>query len=69
MIWTVNGACPCGGAYEDRWVEVRLVAPSSGHETLLQSIPQGVCPVCGSRVYHASDLNRIELVFREIRQD
>jgi hypothetical protein len=35
------------------------------HEvTVLESVPQGACPSCGSRVYHASVLQRIEADFR-----
>ena len=64
MIWTANGKCPCGGTYEDRTVEVRLSRSESGEMIVLDSVPQGVCPRCGSRVYHASMLYRIESIFK-----
>ena len=56
------GTCPCGGRYEPRLVEVRMAVD---HEPVtLQNVPQGACPVCGSRVYKASILHMIELVMR-----
>jgi hypothetical protein len=61
------GACPCaGGEYEARLVEVRMRARGSkaGDEAIvvLRDVPQGVCLACGSRVYKAEVLARIEAV-------
>jgi hypothetical protein len=56
------GRCPCGGVYERRFVEVRMtVADEPVH---LQDVPQGACPLCGSRVYKANVLESIESVMR-----
>ena len=60
MISWVNQHCPCGGKYEARTVEVRLTPPGATQPVVLQSIRQGACPQCGSRVYQAADLERIE---------
>jgi YgiT-type zinc finger domain-containing protein len=54
------GDCPCGGEFETRIVEVRLQA--DGEEVLLEDVPQGACPECGSRVYKAGVLEVIEAV-------
>jgi len=52
------GACPCGGVYEQRMVEVRMTV---GDEVVvLIDVPQGACPQCGSRVYKAAMLEEIE---------
>jgi len=56
------GTCPCGGRYEQRAVEVRLTA--AGRNVLLTDVPQGVCPMCGSRVYKRDDLQRIEALMK-----
>lgn len=64
MIWTLNGRCPCGGDFSDRVVEVRFAAQGSVPPLELEAVPQGCCETCGSRVYHASVLNRLELVQR-----
>jgi hypothetical protein len=53
------GSCPCGGTYELRTVVVRI---TDGDEprVLLEDVPQGACPNCGSRVYKAAMLESIE---------
>lgn len=51
------GRCPCGGAYEHKWVEVFFSEP----ETLpLEDVSQGTCPQCGSKVYKCSVLRELE---------
>jgi hypothetical protein len=57
------GACPCGGTYEPRVVEVRLTN-QMGEAVVLPKIPQGACRVCGSRVYKLAVLQRIEALMR-----
>ena len=52
------GRCPCGGVYEQRMVEVRMTV--RGEEVILTDVPQGACPLCGSRVYKAGMLEGIE---------
>ena len=48
------GKCPCSGQYENRSVEVRMTV--NDKRIVLDDIPQGACPVCGSRVYKAEQL-------------
>jgi len=56
------GRCPCGGSYEHRLVDVRVTVEGGSIRTL--TVPQGACPNCGSRVYKAETLDRIELLHR-----
>jgi YgiT-type zinc finger domain-containing protein len=56
------GRCPCGGVYEPRVVEVRMTV--GGEAVVLSDVPQGACPVCGSRIYKAAVLEEIEAVMR-----
>jgi YgiT-type zinc finger domain-containing protein len=56
------GQCPCGGTYEQRSVEVSMTV--AGEHVVLPDVPQGACPVCGSRVYKAATLAAIEDVMR-----
>jgi YgiT-type zinc finger domain-containing protein len=56
------GRCPCSGSYEQRYVEVRI---ASGSETIVVSdVPQGACPLCGSRVYKTAVLREVESLMR-----
>jgi YgiT-type zinc finger domain-containing protein len=52
------GACPCGGTYEERTVEVRMTV--DGELVVLRGVPQGDCSNCGSKVYKAGTLEGIE---------
>jgi len=52
------GPCPCGGHFENRLVDVHMTV--QGQRLTLSDIPQGVCPNCGSKVYKAEMLGRIE---------
>jgi len=52
------GTCPCGGKYKTRQVEVRTTIGSK--LVILNEVPQGACPQCGSRVYKAEVLARVE---------
>jgi YgiT-type zinc finger domain-containing protein len=56
------GRCPCGGKYDRRAVEVRLTV--NGKVIVLTDVPQGACPNCGSRVYKAEVLERIETLMK-----
>ncbi|MBX7100707.1 MAG: YgiT-type zinc finger protein [Myxococcaceae bacterium] len=56
------GRCPCGGQYEHRAVEVRMTV--QGKVVVLTDVPQGACPQCGSRVYKAEVLERIESLMK-----
>jgi RNase_H superfamily len=59
------GTCACGGDFVPRVVEVRI----SGGEpaAVLQDVPQAACTRCGTRVYKADVLERIEAVLRRSR--
>jgi YgiT-type zinc finger domain-containing protein len=56
------GRCPCSGTYDNRFVEVRLTV--NGKVVVLTDVPQGACPNCGSRVYKAEVLERIESLMK-----
>ena len=56
------GHCPCGGQYDARSVEVRMNV--DGEQLVLEDIPQGACPDCGSRVYKAYVLEELEAMYR-----
>lgn len=59
------GRCPCSGLYDNRFVEVRLTL--GGKVVVLTEVPQGACPNCGSRVYKAEVLERIEMLMKGSR--
>ena len=59
------GRCPCTGAYENRFVEVRMTV--NGKIVVLTDVPQGACPLCGSRVYKPEVLERIESLMKAER--
>jgi YgiT-type zinc finger domain-containing protein len=51
--------CPCGGGrFEPRLVTVRMTV--HGRLEVFDDVLQGACPNCGSRVYDADTLERIE---------
>jgi YgiT-type zinc finger domain-containing protein len=52
------GPCPCGGVFAHHVVDVRITV--AGRAVTLNDVPQGRCPSCGSRVYKAEELARIE---------
>ncbi len=56
------GKCPCGGVYENRQVEVRMHV--GGKAQVLKDVPQGACPVCGSRVYKTEVLEKLESLMK-----
>lgn len=51
------GRCPCSGQYERRFVEVRM---GVGRVVVWTDVPQGACPMCGSRIYKMHVLERLE---------
>jgi hypothetical protein len=57
------GRCGCSGTFARRTVEVRLQA--FGDTVVLDDVPQGACPSCGSRVYKSNVLAAIEAVTHE----
>jgi YgiT-type zinc finger domain-containing protein len=56
------GRCPCGGQYDNRFVEVRMTVKAK--VVVLTNVPQGACSTCGSRVYKAEVLERIESLMK-----
>jgi YgiT-type zinc finger domain-containing protein len=56
------GRCPCSGLYQRRFVEVRMNV--KGRQVVLTNVPQGACPQCGSRVYKAEVLERLESLMK-----
>ena len=56
------GRCPCTGTYQQRFVEVRMNV--RGKTVVLTGVPQGACPQCGSRVYKAETLERLESLMK-----
>jgi YgiT-type zinc finger domain-containing protein len=61
------GRCPCSGVYQHRFVEVRMTV--NGKVVVLTNVPQGACPLCGSRVYKAEVLERIESLMKADKYD
>ncbi|MFC8131952.1 FHIPEP family type III secretion protein [Streptomyces sp. NPDC057302] len=66
---TWYGRCPCGGRYEERRVDVGFTRTHDGTRHVLSDIPQGVCTLCGARVYKLAVLQRIEAVKRAVQDD
>lgn len=56
------GICPCTGRYDGRSVEVRMTV--KGRLLVLTDVPQGVCRMCGSRVYKPEVLERVEMLMK-----
>jgi YgiT-type zinc finger domain-containing protein len=61
------GKCPCTGRYENRAVEIRMTV--GGKSVVLKNIPQGACPLCGSRVYKTEVLERVEALMHQRELD
>ncbi len=56
------GICPCTGRYDNRTVEVSMTV--NDKPVVLDNVPQGACPLCGSRVYKTYVLESIKTVFK-----
>ena len=50
--------CPCGGRYACRTIKVPPNVDADAEQ--LTDVLQGVCGSCGSKVYHAETLERVE---------
>jgi YgiT-type zinc finger domain-containing protein len=61
------GQCPCGGVYERRTVEIKMTV--NGQPVVLRDVLQGACPNCGSRIYKAGQLQRIEETMKGVPID
>jgi hypothetical protein len=68
-VWSMHqysldyGTCPCLGRFEKRTVDVRMTLADK--LVVLSGVSQGVCPLCGSRVYKAETLERIESLMKQ----
>ncbi len=58
------GTCACGGAFEERVVPVTAPRRGKKKDARLLEVEQGVCPLCGSRVYKTLSLQCVEAAFR-----
>jgi YgiT-type zinc finger domain-containing protein len=61
------GECFCKEIYTSQLVDIRMTVDEK--LVVLQNVPQGNCPGCGSRVYTASTLETIEAVKRGWQHD
>jgi hypothetical protein len=58
------GFCLCSGEFESRDAEIHMHMGTDA-EFHLDGVPTGRCDRCGSRVYKASLLGRLEAVYSE----
>jgi hypothetical protein len=61
------GTCACGGAFEERVVQVAAPRTGKQKDAQLPEVEQGVCPLCGSRVYKTLSLQCVEAAFRALK--
>jgi len=59
--------CPCGGKYDHHAIRISLTAEQQ--DELFTKVAQGVCGTCGSRVYHAETLERVESAMKRRSPD
>lgn len=63
----IYGECFCKAMFTSRSVEVRMTVDDN--LVVIEKVPQGVCPRCGSRVVTASTLETIEAILRGWQHD
>lgn len=61
------GTCACGGAFEGQVVAITAARAGRRKAARLLELEEGVCPVCGSRVYKAQSLRSVEAAFRTLQ--
>ena len=61
------GTCACGGAFEEHEVAVTARRTGRRKDVPLLGVSQGVCPICGSRVYKPWSLQSLEAAFRALQ--
>jgi hypothetical protein len=61
------GTCACGGAFEEHVVAARAPRKGRRKSAELLEIEEGICPVCGSRVYKPRTLQSVEAAFRALK--
>ena len=62
-----HAPCPCGGRFEEHSIEVTMTI--EGRPEKIENVRQGVCNSCGSRVYDAETLERIESTMKRRSPD
>lgn len=66
MPWTttdVTSRCPCGGAYHQSAVEVRMQSRDSA--IILPDVRRWRCDICSGTAYEARELEFVEALFQE----
>jgi rRNA maturation endonuclease Nob1 len=61
------GSCACGGALEEHVVAITARRTGRRKGVPLLEVEQGVCPICGSRVYKPWTLQSAEAAFRSLQ--
>ena len=61
------GTCACGGAFEERVVPVKTLRKGRKKAAQLLEVEEGVCTVCGRRVYKTLSLQSVEAAFRALQ--
>ena len=61
------GTCACGGAFEGHVVAVTAPRKGKRKGAALLEVEEGICPVCGSRVYKTPSLQSVEAAFRALQ--
>jgi len=56
------GRCICAQALQHEWIDVPRTV--DGRPAPLTDVPRGRCVACGSRVYRAESLGRVEAVLK-----
>ena len=56
------GRCRCTSTFEQREVEIRMLVQEES--VVLNDVPQGVCPSCGTKVYKANVLAALEALLK-----
>jgi hypothetical protein len=63
ILDSVYGKCACGTEFDAVVVELRFGALEP--EYVLRDVPQASCPTCGTRVFTASVIERVEAAYRD----
>jgi hypothetical protein len=61
------GTCACGGAFESHAIAITARRTGRRKSAPLIEVEQGVCPVCGTRVYKPWSLQSAEAAFRALQ--
>jgi hypothetical protein len=61
------GTCACGGSFEGQVVAITAARTGRRRAARLLEVEEGVCPICGSRVYKTQSLQSVEAAFRALQ--